>query len=151
MGVDLTRQHEEHARPRIEPFTALHAEIVATGAIPNMAPSELVQKYRTALAALESAWPFAEELRRAQQYAAAREGEVKDLEFQIEALRAQSDRLAQTSDDELRTVQQRLESAANQLAEMESALIRDASGLTASLRGRRDLDDLFAAFEADAA
>jgi serine/threonine-protein kinase len=151
MGVDLTRQHEEHARPRIEPFTSLHAEIVATGAIPNMAPSELVQKYRAALAALESAWPFAEELRRAQQYATAREGEVKDLEFQIEALRAQSDRLAQTSDDELRTVQQRLESAANQLAEMESALIRDASGLTASLRGRRDLDDLFAAFEADAA
>lgn len=141
---------EVQAARRSEPFKALHRELVAVGDDP--APSmELAGRYRAALVAMEAAMPAAEELRRVREQCSLAEAEVKDLEFQIGALRAQLDRLSQASEDETRGIQQRLERAAAELAEMEAALVRDASELTLKLRGRRELEDLFRQLEADAA
>ena len=135
----------------IEPFVALHASIAALGPTPALPPRELFERYQSAVAALETALPHAEELRGAQLAHASAEREVRDLEFQIEAMRKQLERVSQQGEDEMKGIQRRLEIAATQLAAMEAELLKDAGELTEALRGRRELDDLFAALEADAA
>lgn len=154
-ALELTRGQvaslESVARPKIEPFVALHASIAALGPTPSLPPHELLERYRSALAALETALPHAEELRGAQIAHATAERDVRDLEFQIEAMRKQLERVSQQGEDEMKGIQRRLEIAATQLAAMEAELLKDAGELTEALRGRRELDDLFAALEADAA
>lgn len=141
---------ELQAPRRTEPFWALHREIVTLGNSPE--PSvELAGRYRAAIVALEAARPATDELRRLRDKRRLADAEVRDLEFQLSALRAQLDRLSQTSDNETQGIQQQLERAAAQLAEMEASLVRDASDLTNLLRGRRELEDLFQQLEADAA
>ena len=101
--------------------------------------------------AFKSAWPFAEELRRAQEDGRRGDEEVKDLEFQIDALRLQLERVSQASEAESAAVQPKIESLAAQLAEMEGVLVRAASELTTAMRGRQELDALFRELESDAA
>jgi chromosome segregation ATPase len=145
---DLSAQHDAHAQGLAERFIALHADLAATGPEPT---PQLLDRYRDALAALESSLGAADDLLRAQTYATSRETEVQDLEFQIEALRKQLERVSQTADDELAELQKRLERAGEGLAEMEEAMIHDAGELAGALRGRRELRDLFAQLETDAA
>jgi eukaryotic-like serine/threonine-protein kinase len=142
---------EAQAGPLLGPFLEAHADVLALGSSPSRPTHEVLTRYRTALAALEAAAPYADGLRDAQAERTRREGDVKDLEFQIESLRAQLERVSQSGEDEMQGVQRRLEIAATQLSAMEAELVRAASDLSVALRGRRDLDDLFAALEADAA
>jgi len=142
---------ESAARPLIDPFVTLHASIAALGPTPALPPRELYERYQAATAALAEALPHAEELRDAQAAHASAEREVRDLEFQIDAMRKQLDRVSLQGEDEMKGIQRRLEIAATQLAAMEAELLKDAGELTEALRGRRELDDLFAALEADAA
>lgn len=142
---------EAKARPHIDPFVTLHASIVALGPTPALPPRELYERYQSATRALADALPHAEALRDVQAEHAQAEREVRDLEFQIEALRQQLERVSLQGEDELKGIQRRLEIAATQLAAMEAELLKDAGELTEALRGRRELDDLFAELEADAA
>ncbi|MEZ4393653.1 MAG: protein kinase [Polyangiales bacterium] len=133
-----------------ERFWTLHAAVVETGSSPT--PSgELAERYREALAAMDEALPAAEAMESARAWEAACTAEVKDLEYQIAALRAQLERVSQHGEDEMREVQKRLEVAAAQLGQMESTLLQDATRLTTLLRPRRELVALFQELEADAA
>jgi serine/threonine-protein kinase len=145
---DLTAQHEAHAQGLAELFIALHADLATTGPEPT---PQLLDRYRDAVAALERSLGAADDLLRAQTYAASKETEVQDLDFQIEALRKQLERVSQAADDELAELQKRLERAGEGLAEMEEAMIHDAGELAGALRGHRELRDLFAQLETDAA
>ncbi len=147
---DEAARQELAARPYLEPFQAHHAALVALGPTPDIDPVELLQRYREATAALEAMGPWAEVLRAAQAERARCEVEVRDLDFQIEALRKQLERVSQQGEDELQSVQRRLEIAATQLTAMEAEMLEAAGTLMESMRGRRDLDDLFAALEAEA-
>lgn len=152
--ASATRESEEseaHAGPLLEPFLSAHADVVALGSAPSRPMADVLARYRAAMGALEAVAPFADGLRDAQVERTRREGEVKDLEFQINALRVQLERVSQAGEDDMQGVQRRLEIAATQLSAMEVELVRAAGELTGALRGRRDLDDLFAALEADAA
>ncbi len=142
---------EEQAGPLLAPFLAAHGEVIALGASPEEPCDQVIARYRAALSALEAAAPYADDLRAARAERARCEGDVKDLEFQIESLRAQLERVSQAGEDDMQGVQRRLEIAATQLSAMEAELVKAAGELTGALRGRRDLDDLFAALESDAA
>ncbi len=142
---------EAQAGPLLGPFLEAHADVLALGPSPSRPTQEVLARYRASLTALEAAAPYADGLREAQAERARREGDVKDLEFQIESLRVQLERVSQAGEDEMQGVQRRLEIAATQLSAMEVELVKAASELSAALRGRRDLEDLFAALEADAA
>jgi len=136
-------------KARGEPFRAAHAAVVALGA--GAAPTvEAADRYRAAMASLEALLPKAEELRRAQEDVQLGEAEVKDLEFQIDALRLQLDRVSHASEDERGQAQPRVEGLAGQLADMEAILVRAASELTTAMRGRTELDALFRELESDA-
>ena len=144
------RAAESGAGAAAERFWSLHAAVVETGSSPMPSP-ELAQRYRDALAAMDEAMPAAESLALTRRRADALAAEVKDLEFQIDALRAQLERVSQSAEDEMRDVQKRLETAAAQLAQMETTLLQDATRLTTLLRPRRELAALFQELEADAA
>jgi tRNA A-37 threonylcarbamoyl transferase component Bud32 len=148
-GAELTAQHEAHVGRLAEAFRPLHAAVLAVG--PDAAPdTALRDRYAAALAALEPIAEAGDGLGKARAWQSQRDAEVRDLEYQIEMLRAQLTRASQTGEDEERAIQSRLQSAAAQLTQMEAALVRDATELTTALRGRRELDTLFRAFEADA-
>jgi hypothetical protein len=141
---------EAALKSRGEPFRQCHAAVVALG--PGAAPTvEVADRYRAAMAALEALLPQAELLRRAQEEGRQGDDEVKDLEFQIDALRSQLERVSQASEAETAEVQPRVERLAAQLAEMEGVLVRAASELTTAMRGRHELDALFRELESDAA
>lgn len=141
---------EASLKVRGEPFRAAHAAVVALGA--GASPTvEVADRYRAAMSALEALLPKAEELRRAQEEVQLGEAEVKDLEYQIEALRAQLDRVSHASEDERGQAQPRVERLAAQLAEMENVLVRAASELTTAMRGKPELEALFTELESDAA
>lgn len=141
---------EAALKARGEPFRAAHAAVTALG--PDAAPTvEVADRYRAAMAALESLLPQAELLRRAQEEVQQGEAEVKDLEFQIGALRAQLERMSQASEAAGAEVQPKVQHLASQLAEMEGVLVRAASELTTAMRGRQELDALFRELESDAA
>jgi len=148
-ALDLAAQHEAHVARLAESFRPLHAAVVDSGAEapPNTA---LRDRYAAALAALDPIAAAGDDLGQARAWQSRLEAEVRDLEYQIEMLRAQLTRASQTGEDEERAIQARLESAASQLTQMEAALVRDATELTGSLRSRRELDSLFRRFEADA-
>jgi len=149
-AAEVARVAEASASGVAERFWTLHAAVVETGSSPT--PSvELAQRYRDALAAMEEAMPASEALLSARRKADAMTAEVKDLEFQIAALRAQLERVSQAAEDDMRDVQKRLETAAAQLAQMETTLLQDATRLTTLLRPRRELAALFQELEADAA
>ena len=133
---------------RGEPFRQAHAAVLALGlgATPTV---EVADRYRAALATLEALLPHAEELRRAQENGRQGEDEGKDLEFQIDALRSQLERVSQASEAE--SAQPRIEHLASQLTEMEGVLVRAASELTTAMRGRPELDALFRELENDSA
>ncbi|MBL8603512.1 MAG: protein kinase [Myxococcales bacterium] len=147
---ELLAQHEAHVANVGEAFRALHRELVGTGAM-AVPDASLLDLYRIAMRALEPVADAGNGLARAREYHARCEAEVRDLAFQIEALRAQLEKASLSGEDEERAVQQRLETAATQLAQMEGALVKDATEITQSLRGRSELDALFREFEADAA
>ena len=163
LGQDLSqsRQRAQVARAQVaaatasleargEPFREAHAAVVALGA--GAAPTvEVADRYRAATAALEALLPQAEQLRRAQEAVRQGDDEVKDLEFQIDALRSQLERVSQASESEAAEAQPRIEGLASQLAEMEGVLVRSASELTMAMRGRQELDALFHELESDAA
>jgi serine/threonine-protein kinase len=141
---------EAALKARGEPFRQCHAAVVALG--PGAAPTvEVADRYRAAMAALEALLPQAELLRRAQEEGRQGDDEVKDLEFQIDALRSQLERVSQASEAETAEVQPRVERLAAHLAEMEGVLVRAASELTTAMRGRHELDALFRELESDAA
>lgn len=142
---------EEQAGPLMAPFFEAHSDVLALGLSPSRPSHEVLAKYRAALEALEAAAPFADGLREAQAERARREGDVKDLEFQIDSLRVQLERVSQAGEDEMQGVQRRLEIAATQLSAMEIELVKAAGELSGALRGRRELERLFAELESDAA
>ncbi len=141
---------ETRVGPLMQPFLRAHAEVLAFGATPTAPVADVLARYREACAALESAAPYVDEHRDRLAERTRREGEVRDLEFQIGSLRAQLERASQAGEDEMQGVQRRLEIAATQLAAMEAELVKAAGELTGALRGRPNLDDLFAALESDA-
>jgi hypothetical protein len=78
---------EAALKARGEPFRAAHCAVVALG--PNASPTvEVADRYRAAMTALEALLPHAEELHRAQESGRQGDAEVKDLEYQIDALRS---------------------------------------------------------------
>ncbi len=147
-AMDIAQQHEHHAGALTEAFTDAHARLGGAVAEPSEA---LVQQYRAAYDALDRALTAREDMQRAKTYAATRETEVRDLEFQISALREQLEKVSQAGEGESAEIQQRVEQTGGELARMETDLIRDASELVGSLRAQQELKELFAALEADAA
>ncbi len=144
------REREEKVAEASQGFWNLHAEILAMGDQP-VPGTTLLQKYRAAMEALRPAIPLAE-IHRAHRGEVDRcDAEVRDLEFQLEALRTQLERVSSQGDDEATEIQRRLERAAAQLSVAEVAMVQDASALTLVLRGRSELDELFRELETDAA
>lgn len=149
-AAEAARVAEVELNTCADRFWTLHAAVVETGSSPSPSP-ELAARYREALAAMQESQPAAEAMERARAWEAECVAEVKDLEFQIDALRAQLERVSQHGEDEMREVQKRLEVAAAQLAQMETTLLQDATRLTTLLRPRHELVALFQELEADAA
>ncbi len=140
----------ELRRDAQEQFARAHAAVLALGADVVAGP-EAVERYRSASTALDSAAGLQERARAAGEAALAREAEGKDLAFQIEALRAQLEHVAQTSEDEEAAVQTEVGALATDLAQMEASLVGAANALTTALRGREDLAALFRELETNAA
>jgi serine/threonine-protein kinase len=84
-----------------------------------------------------------EALGQARRWLEAKEAEVRDLQFQVQALRAQLDRLEEGYESERRSVEGSLADKGRTGEQLESELIHLASRFCDPLRPRGDLRDLF--------
>jgi chromosome segregation ATPase len=157
LGKDLSHAREEIQKAKeygetlkrsSGSFSQLHAQIAKAPATPTR---ELDALYRQALAALEQALSGGSEQSKIDEYVKAKEQEITDTQFQIDALRAQLERLSKGSEDERAEVQKAVEQLGVDIAGVEQTLIADASTFANALRGRGELKDLFAELEMDAA
>jgi hypothetical protein len=157
LGKDLSHAREEIQKAKeygeglkrgATTFAQLHAQVQKAAATPTQ---ELGGLYRQAITALEQALAADSEQGKVDAYVTAKEREITDTQFQIEALRAQLERLSKGSEDERAEVQKQVESFGADIAGVEQTLINDASALANALRGRPELKELFAELEADAA
>ncbi len=145
---EIEQQYAQTLKAGAGPFAALHARIVRAPPTPS---NEIAELYRSALQALEQALTAEKEGGRAVSYREAKDREANDIDFQIQELRAQLERLSKASEDERAQVQREIETMGATMGGIEQALIQDASSLAQALRSRPDLADLFSELEADAA
>ncbi|MDP3274001.1 MAG: protein kinase [Deltaproteobacteria bacterium] len=159
LGQDQSRVREEIARAKQvrdeyqhvlarggTPFAQIHSKVVSSPAAPT---AELTQLYRAGLEALENLGRAMHEHQRAVAWLEAKEREVQDVNFQIEALRSQLAKLSQAAEDESGQVQQSVGQLGAEMAQIEQGLMADAVKLADDLRPVPVLHNLFAELEAD--
>ena len=87
---------------------------------------------------------------KARSWIASKSGEVKDLEFQTEALRAQLERLETQYENDRAQLETFLRDHGRELEKLDKKLTELGSGFVLPLRPRAELRDLFARLEHDA-
>jgi serine/threonine protein kinase len=126
-----------------------HRKLSAIGGLVEVAaPSQPVQMgYRDVADALDRwmlAWGTGE---RARQWVESKQREVKDVEFQTEAIRAQLDKLEATYEQDRRGLEEALMGAGREIEGLDKKLMELATRFLTPLRARRELNDLMVKLE----
>ena len=165
LGEDLSRartavreaeQAEREAAARLRSARALHdgvvAEVMRLGAgEPMREPVPELPEALRRWAGAHEAWLKAVGM--AQQAAADRaeaERRVRDLEYQIEALRERLAEVEREAEQRRDQAERTLEARGEEVDRLEQELMAGAAALAASLRGRKSVRDLFARLERQA-
>ncbi len=165
LAVDLSQAREaaRQARLEVEPYFeqdrqaeaayhGAHKRLEGAGGYHEMnAPRpHVVSALREAVDALDH-WLLARGAAdKAHRWVDAKVKEVEDLEFQVSALRQQSERLEASYDTDRRSSEEQIVSTGREVERLEQALLESASRFCAPLRPRRDLAPLFARLEQEA-
>jgi serine/threonine-protein kinase len=162
LGVDLStaREAARSARPEVQPhldanrlaqeaYVAAHKRLIEAGwhvgvAAPSPDISAAFQAVAETMARWQHVHPTAE---KAQRWVEAREQAVRDLEFQVQALRAQRQRVEETYEQEQDAIDAALIENGKQISALDDELMRLAERLAEPLRPRAELGPLFAELE----
>lgn len=164
LGVDLSSARESlrAARLEVQPYldtvrgaqeayVAAHKRVIEAGwhvgvAVPT---PEIVQAFRATAETMDR-WLLSRGAGgKAEVWIAAKEQEVTDLEFQVEALRAQRQRVEQQFEEDHASLEVRLIDNGKQIEKLDQELMQLGGQIAAPLRPRRELGDLFAELETD--
>ncbi len=121
------------------------SKLSAAGGLAELAAPrhELVPPMREAVDALDR-WVLTRGAAdKARRWVEAKEAEVRDLEFQVQALRSQLERLESSYDEERASTEQLLQGKGKEAERLEQDLLQLATRFCEPLRPRRELDDLF--------
>jgi serine/threonine-protein kinase len=163
LGVDLSqaRQALQAARQEVQPYfdadaqgraayLAAHERLAKSGFAGGVtAPTaEAAQRFREVADALDRWALSAGGAEKARRWLEAKEREVSDLEFQVQALRAQRERVEQQYEHEREQIEQALAKNGREIAAADQRLMA-LGGLIVEPLGprRRELGDLFAELE----
>jgi len=162
LAVDLSnaRQAARSAQGEVEPYfaadrqaeaayRAAHAALEQHGGYRELAAprADLVGALRDTVDGLDR-WVLARgAAEKARSWVDAKTAEVKDLEFQLEALRSQLDRLEDAYEQERGTSEEILQRNGHSAQELEQGLVQLAMRFCQPLRPRRELGELFAQLE----
>ncbi|GAB4210634.1 MAG: hypothetical protein OHK0013_31490 [Sandaracinaceae bacterium] len=165
LGQDLSqaraaaRNAELEVRPYLEAaqqaeraYREAHRKMVALGATQeaNEPQAAHVSALRETADALDR-WLLAHGTsERARAWVASKANEVRDLEFQTDALRAQLDRLETQYENDRAQLEASLRQNGHELEALDRRLTELGSGFVLPLRPRPELRDLFARLEQDA-
>jgi len=149
-GRDAAPHIEAERTAEAAYVAAYEAHRAAGGTGPRLEAPDLALAQRLhALADAVERWQRARDSgERVRRLAAAKEQEVADLDFQLEALRAQLDRAEAEADAGRHEEQSRLETHGREIEQLEAAALRLATLLSEALRPRRELRTLFHELEA---
>lgn len=162
LGVDLSsaREAARSARPEVQPhldadrlaqeaYVAAHKRVIEAGwHVGVAAPSPDIAAAFQAMAETMARWQHVHPTtEKAQRWIEAREQAVKDLEFQVQALRAQRQRVEETYEQEQDAIDAALIENGKRIAALDEELMRLGERLAEPLRPRADLAPLFAELE----
>jgi serine/threonine-protein kinase len=162
LGTDLSqarsaaRQAEAEVRPYFEPVTAAERtyrdafrKLGALGGVTEAsAPSAgMVAGLREVADAMDR-WLLARgTAEKARAWVESKSRDVKDLEFQTDALRAQLEKLETSYEEERRSTEETMATSGREIETLGQELNALGTRFLTPLRGRRDLSDLFARLE----
>ncbi len=164
LGVDLSsaREAARGARPEVQPhfdadrlareaYVATHSRLIEAGWHLGVAAptAEIAAAFRATADALAQWQHTHATAEKAQRWVEARDRAVTDLEFQVEALRAQRQRVEDTHEQEQDAIDARLIAHGRQIGALDEELMRLGERLAAPLRPRTDLGGLFVELETD--
>jgi predicted nucleic acid-binding Zn-ribbon protein len=164
LGTDLSAAREAaraahvEVSPYLDAATAserayrdAHRKLAAIGGLVEAtAPSQpLVLAHREVADALDRWLLGHATAQRAREWVESKQREVKDIEFQTEAIRGQLDRLEAGFEQDRRSLEQALEHAGREIDALDKRLMDVATRFLTPLRARRELGDLMERLESE--
>lgn len=154
---EAARSSQKEAPPRSDAESAAeqayvrsHEALLALGGGAILRePTEAVVRAARAMAEKLEEWHLARRAARKARGGDARGREVADLEFQVDALRGQLERLETEYEQERSTAEENLRSHGEEIERLEKRLTELGSRFVEPLRTRRVLVDLFARLEGE--
>jgi serine/threonine-protein kinase len=166
LGVDLSqaRQALQSARQEVTPYfdadararaayVAAHERLAKSGFAGGVTTptAEAAQRFREVAEALDHWVLSSVAAEKARRWLESKEREVQDLEFQVQALRAQRERVERQYESERELIEQMLQANGREIASADQRLMALGSAIVEPLRLRAsELGDLFAELESPA-